>query len=284
MNHQKTGALIAARRRQLGLTQKDLADQLSISDRTVSKWERGAGFPDISLIEPLADALNLTVLELLHGEESEPEKNAEQSARETLHTFRPEIECKIRRARSWIALLTVMLIVTASLVFWLLLKDIRGEELGDIEISAAETIEISPYIIITVQDLHLLDALQKNADVTQSYSPFQDYAPVTLDEEAIAPYKELVDSMGLELSYFIVQVSRGHIHVEYGSELTRIILELQEAGTVEKIVAKWPEPYPYLDGGKANPDSDMQPVYVVRNLDNEHFFKRVYEAGLDALF
>ena len=55
---------------ELGLTQKELAEKLNISDRTVSKWERGAGFPDISLVEPLADALGLSVLELLHGEES----------------------------------------------------------------------------------------------------------------------------------------------------------------------------------------------------------------------
>lgn len=67
MNHEKTGALIAKRRTELGLTQKALAEQLNISDRAVSKWERGMGFPDISLIEPLADALGLTVLELLHG-------------------------------------------------------------------------------------------------------------------------------------------------------------------------------------------------------------------------
>jgi len=77
MDHQKTGALIAARRNELGLTQKALAQKLNISDRAVSRWERGAGFPDISLVEPLADALNLTVLELLHGELSpEPERTA----------------------------------------------------------------------------------------------------------------------------------------------------------------------------------------------------------------
>ena len=41
MDNQKTGALIARRRQELGLTQKELADRLNISDRTVSKWERG---------------------------------------------------------------------------------------------------------------------------------------------------------------------------------------------------------------------------------------------------
>lgn len=90
MNSQKTGQLIAAKRIQAGLTQKQLADQLHISDRTVSRWERGVGFPDLSLLEPLADALELSVLELLHGEllcsEQPPVPQAEQAARDTLKT------------------------------------------------------------------------------------------------------------------------------------------------------------------------------------------------------
>ncbi|MBQ2739646.1 MAG: helix-turn-helix transcriptional regulator [Oscillibacter sp.] len=71
MNNAKTGALIAEKRKALGLTQKNLAEKLHISDRTVSKWERGAGFPDVSLLEPLADALGLSVLDLIEGERQE---------------------------------------------------------------------------------------------------------------------------------------------------------------------------------------------------------------------
>lgn len=67
----KTGALIAAARKEKNLTQKELAKVLHVSDRAVSKWERGAGFPDVSLLEPLADALDLRVLDLLRGEEQE---------------------------------------------------------------------------------------------------------------------------------------------------------------------------------------------------------------------
>ena len=50
MNAEKTGALIRALRTEQGLTQKQLADRLHLSDRTVSKWERGAGCPDVSLL------------------------------------------------------------------------------------------------------------------------------------------------------------------------------------------------------------------------------------------
>lgn len=72
MDQQQTGKLIAQRRKELGLTQKELAQTLHISDRTVSKWERGAGFPDTGTLIPLAEALTLPVLDLLQGQRSEP--------------------------------------------------------------------------------------------------------------------------------------------------------------------------------------------------------------------
>ena len=67
MRQTDAGALIAQLRKEQGLTQKQLAEQLHISDRTISKWERGAGFPDVSLLEPLADALHCSVVSLLEG-------------------------------------------------------------------------------------------------------------------------------------------------------------------------------------------------------------------------
>ena len=66
--YEKTGALIASVRKEKGLTQKELAVTLHVSDTTVSKWERGIGFPDVSLVEPLAAALGLTIGELFAGE------------------------------------------------------------------------------------------------------------------------------------------------------------------------------------------------------------------------
>ena len=63
MDKTKTGALIAAARKEKNMTQKELAKALHVSDRAVSKWERGAGFPDVSLLEPLAEALDLQVMD-----------------------------------------------------------------------------------------------------------------------------------------------------------------------------------------------------------------------------
>ena len=65
------GAFLARLRKEKGLTQKELAQQLYVSDKAVSKWERGLSLPDISLLTPLAEILGVTVTELLRGERLE---------------------------------------------------------------------------------------------------------------------------------------------------------------------------------------------------------------------
>lgn len=67
MNPYITGAMIRRLREENHMTQAQLAEVLSVSDKTVSKWETGKGYPDISLIEPLAKALRISVIELLSG-------------------------------------------------------------------------------------------------------------------------------------------------------------------------------------------------------------------------
>ena len=63
-----TGAAIKTLRERRRLTQSQLADKLSVSDKTISKWETGRGLPDVSLLEPLASALGVSLPALLSGE------------------------------------------------------------------------------------------------------------------------------------------------------------------------------------------------------------------------
>ncbi|SEW30841.1 Desulfoferrodoxin [Ruminococcaceae bacterium KH2T8] len=69
MDRYVTGAVIRKLRENKKMTQEELADQLFVSSKAISKWETGQGFPDISLIEPLAKALDISVIELLSGED-----------------------------------------------------------------------------------------------------------------------------------------------------------------------------------------------------------------------
>jgi len=78
MEPQVFGAFIQQRRNELGLTQNDLAEKLSVTSKAVSRWERGVGFPDIRLLEPLADALGLTLIELMQSKKMEEPVSADQ--------------------------------------------------------------------------------------------------------------------------------------------------------------------------------------------------------------
>lgn len=71
MNQLATGKFISQKRKEKNLTQEQLAEKLGVSNKTISKWETGKCMPDYSVVKPLCDELEITVAELLDGEESE---------------------------------------------------------------------------------------------------------------------------------------------------------------------------------------------------------------------
>lgn len=80
MDAYKFGCFVAERRKEQKMTQKDLAAKLQVTDKAVSKWERGLGFPDINSLEPLADALGVSIMELMKSEKIENDSNKEVEA------------------------------------------------------------------------------------------------------------------------------------------------------------------------------------------------------------
>lgn len=83
MNQIKTGKFIQEKRKQKNLTQKELAEKLNISDKTISKWETGNGLPEVGLMVPLCEILGVSVNELLCGETLQ-EKEYYQKAEENM--------------------------------------------------------------------------------------------------------------------------------------------------------------------------------------------------------
>lgn len=71
MDQYLTGAMIKALREKRQMTQAELAERLAVSDKTVSKWETGKGYPDITLLEPIAQVFQVSVSELLSGRAAE---------------------------------------------------------------------------------------------------------------------------------------------------------------------------------------------------------------------
>lgn len=117
MDNMKMGELIRSSRKEKGLTQKDVADKLGITDRAVSKWERGICAPDIAYIEELAEMLGLTIAELIAGQRMEqpPAQEVESAIKETITYSQNEMQSKRKAAskRTWIAVGILLLLVIA---------------------------------------------------------------------------------------------------------------------------------------------------------------------------
>ena len=116
MDQIRIGQFIAAQRKLLGMTQAELAEKLGITDRAVSKWERGKGMPDASLMLALCEALNITVNELLRGEKIEMEDNNQKNEELLLELAKSiEQKNKIIWTNMWLIMGVSMVALLAGL-------------------------------------------------------------------------------------------------------------------------------------------------------------------------
>ncbi|MBQ3429153.1 MAG: PASTA domain-containing protein [Mogibacterium sp.] len=116
MDQIKIGNYIANKRKALDMTQMQLAEKLGMSNKSVSKWERGVCLPDVSVYEDLCSVLNISLNEFLAGEDLEPEEIIEQSEKNILGVSH-DGKARGRRLKAIIAILAVLLIGT---IFWFL--------------------------------------------------------------------------------------------------------------------------------------------------------------------
>ena len=109
LDYEKTGQLIQQRRRELNITQKELAERLDVTDRAVSKWETGKSFPDVAMLKPLAEALGVSVGELLDGQlrESDVAISAEEAGETAIRGIRVYARQNLRRYRMLVGILAV---------------------------------------------------------------------------------------------------------------------------------------------------------------------------------
>lgn len=282
MNQEKTGVLIAARRNELGLTQKALAAKLGISDRTVSKWERGCGFPDISLVEALADALGLTVLELLHGEADAPSQEEESSVRDALKTYKPQVRGALRKARRLIALLLLLsaLLLCCSCV--LIGVSAKKRVWTGMEVaSPEEATAISSHILITGSEYALLETLQQEPDIQAAFRHIKETGSTdvyTMDPEFHERYRPIVAAAcSSDFEFLYIQVYSDNIYVEYNSRTRFNCLRLNANGSVEKCVSETTEPFLNPDG---SPIYNVEQTFALENKDNTQFKKSVHTSVL----
>lgn len=114
MDAEKFGAFIQERRKELGITQSELAQILHVTDKAISRWERAVGFPDIKLLEPLAQALEVSLTELLQAKRIE--SKVEQKALESETSQIMEDQKKLSWQRRLVLAVGYAVIAGASVV------------------------------------------------------------------------------------------------------------------------------------------------------------------------
>ena len=113
MDAEKTGKLISQRRNELNMSQKELAELLHVTDKAISRWETGRGMPSIDSLEPLAQALHLTVSELLRGSRLNHEEMPAVAGKQIIHEIRRQ------RKMLWLGAAVSVIIILLAVGLWL---------------------------------------------------------------------------------------------------------------------------------------------------------------------
>jgi len=116
MDQIKIGSFIAEVRKSKGITQRQLADRLEISDKTVSKWERGKGLPEVSLMLPLCRELEISVNDLLTGEKVAPAEYQQKAEENMMNLIRENQENRKRAILSAICVVITIIAVCSMVV------------------------------------------------------------------------------------------------------------------------------------------------------------------------
>jgi len=112
MDLKKIGKIISDARKRKGFTQRELAVKLHISDKAISKWERGIGSPDISFLIPLSQILDISLYELLSGEKEE----IEETIKNTIQYSNNELKRKKKEHKKKVTIITILIIIMSFFI------------------------------------------------------------------------------------------------------------------------------------------------------------------------
>ena len=120
MNYEVIGNFIKERRKIVGLTEKELADKIGVTDKAVSKWETGRGIPDISILEVLAKELNSSIIEILKGESIEngeiKKSDVDSYIKESINYSKSKYKDTINKVLSFLIIFIVLLVFSLNII------------------------------------------------------------------------------------------------------------------------------------------------------------------------
>lgn len=140
MDQKKIGDYIREKRKVMSLTQKELAEQLNISDKTISKWECGNGLPDFGSLKPLCDALDISVNELLAGEDISSDTYAVKAEENIMSLFK---ENEKQKKGNRISIVMGVVFTGLALLLWIYL-------LGETGVSAGMYFDVPSVVLLVL--------------------------------------------------------------------------------------------------------------------------------------
>lgn len=149
MDATKCGAFIAKLRNEREMTQKDLSEVLNVSDKAISRWETGKGYPDVSSLMALSEFFSVSVNELLSGKRIDIEKLSTTADENVLEAIRKN-ERANEKQKKQVAIYTLLLIIAISPVLIILAKNLFEAFKTEIEIENILTSVISIVIAAAV--------------------------------------------------------------------------------------------------------------------------------------
>lgn len=117
MDNQKFGQFILSLRKEKGWTQLELAEKLNVTDKAVSKWERGVGFPDIKMIEPIAEVFDVSILEIMRSEKISEQPIPMESATEAINNVIDVVAYQRKIERRNILITIIVFAIFVMLIF-----------------------------------------------------------------------------------------------------------------------------------------------------------------------
>ena len=129
MDASKFGKFISDQRKVLGMTQADLGKKLMVTDKAVSKWERGLGFQDINTLEPLAEALQVSVQELMRAEKNVTSVADEEAVSEALRNTISVADKQLKDAEKR-SIVVILAVVAVVVLFMLAIDNMSLSEIG----------------------------------------------------------------------------------------------------------------------------------------------------------
>ena len=166
MNPKTTGAFIAALRKEKNLTQKQLADKLNVSDKAISRWETGKGYPDIEFLMELSQEFSVSINELLSGKRNETPAMAQAAEK--------DIACALiqtsrkKRISSAVAIVLAVVIVILSVSFIRLFVYFYDEIIGSSFMRYVASITVCVELILLISlSVYLVFSIKKNTQFTR---------------------------------------------------------------------------------------------------------------------